>query len=768
MRRRFPFRSCPPTAPIRWLRRGVVSAIVMLVTAWMAMHFVPLPARLLAPPPPATSFEDCQGRPLRTVTQADGFDRPVPYEGLPRALVEATLAAEDRRFWDHHGIDWRASTRALIDWVRHRRVVSGGSTITQQVIKLCEPRPRTVPTKLKEAVQAWRLEQLWDKPRILAAYVNRLDYGNLCLGPAEAARFYFGKPLAEITVPEAAFLAGLPQAPGRLNPVRHPDRARKRQQWILGQMARNGFLSESEAAQFRNTPLTFAPPTRPFAAPHFVDLVIARAAATGTPLPSGPCRTTLNLEWNRFAEQTLRHQLGRLRHEQVQDGAVVVIENASGAVRALVGSGDFFAPGAGQVNGAWARRSPGSTLKPFTYLLAFERGDTPATVVADVPAEFPTPTGSFQPVNYNRQCLGPVRYRIALANSLNIPAVRVLDRLGGPAPLQRRLQDCGLTTLDRDPDHYGLGLTIGNAEVRLLELANAYAALARLGEFRPYRLRLDPAAEETVREAKRVAPAGAAWLIADVLADNEARALAFGPDSDLRFDFPVACKTGTSSDFRDNWAIGYTPKFTVGVWVGNFDGTPMHEVSGVTGAAPILHAVVEFLHDRVGTSWYAPPPGLQSCGVDPLTGHRLEISDPRAVTERFLASTLPPAAAPEDYDARGRVRLGAEYANWAASADNLIANRVVVDRARDAAGLRLVTPLPGAVFFLDPDLPDSSQWLPLRAEGATNLTWSSDTLALRQEPRGTAARLIEGRHRIVVEAAATGARVETWITVRRL
>lgn len=768
MRCWLPFRSYPSAAPARRLRCVVATAIGLILTAWLALHFVPLPARLLTPPPPATTFEDSVGRPLRAVAQPEGFERPIPYEGLPRALVDATLAAEDRRFWDHHGVDWRASTRALIDWVRHRRVVSGGSTITQQLIKLCEPRPRTIPTKIKEAVQAWRLEQLWDKPRILAAYVNRLDYGNLCIGPAEAARFYFGKPLAEITVPEAAFLAGLPQAPGRLNPVRHPDRARKRQLWILGQMARNGFLSDSEATLFRNTPLTFAPPARPFAAPHFVDLVIARAATSDPPLPAGGCRTTLNLEWNRFVEQTLRHQLGRLRHEQVHDGAVVVIENASGAVRALVGSGDFFAPGAGQVNGAWARRSPGSTLKPFTYLLALERGDTPATIVADVPAEFPTPTGSFQPVNYNRQCLGPVRYRIALANSLNIPAVRVLDRLGGPAPLQRRLRDCGLTTLDRDPDHYGLGLTIGNAEVRLLELANAYAALARLGEYRPYRLRLDPAADGSVAEKRRVAPADAAWLMADMLADNAARSLAFGPDSDLRFDFSVACKTGTSSDFRDNWAIGYTPEFTVGVWVGNFDGRPMHEVSGVTGAAPILHAVFEFLHERVGTSWYAPPPGLQTCGVDPLTGHRLAPGDPRAVRERFLDGTLPPAATPDDYDAQGRVRLGAEYAHWAASPDNLLAGRVVVDRSLDSVGLRLVTPLSGTVFFLDPDLPDSSQWLPLRAEGAAEMTWSSDSLALRQEPRGMAAKLVEGRHRIVVQATQSGARIETWITVRRL
>jgi penicillin-binding protein 1C len=252
--------------------------------------------------------------------------------------------------------------------------------------------------------------------------------------------------------------------------------------------------------------------------------------------------------------------------------------------------------------------------------------------VADVPTDFATSTGLFSPVNYDRHCYGPVRYRVALANSLNISAVKVLDSLGGAKPLLDLLRRCRLSTLTHADDYYGLGLAIGNAEARLLELANAYACLARLGVCRPYRLVPSARGQDT---GERVGDADAAWLIADILSDNDARAEAFGPESSLRFDFPVACKTGTSSDFRDNWAFGYTPEFTVGVWVGNFDGSPMRHISGVTGAAPILHDLFDYLHDQYGTSWYARPADIVDRGIDPLTG-KLS-SRPDAVNEKFIA-----------------------------------------------------------------------------------------------------------------------------------
>lgn len=478
-------------------------------------------------------------------------------------------------------------------------------------------------------------------------------------------------------------------------------------------------------------------------------------------------RTTVDLELNHFAEQALHRQLVRLRAEQVRNGAVVVIENATGEVLGLVGSEDYFAPAAGQVNGAWARRSPGSTLKPFTYLLAFEQGATAASVVADVPVEFPTPTGIFRPVNYDRRCYGPMRYRLALANSLNIAAVKVLDAAGGAEALQRRLQAFGLTTLERPAGYYGLGLTLGNAEVRLLELVNAYAGLARMGEFRPYRW-VTRTGQETPAIARRVAEAGAAWLIADILSDNRARTLAFGAESELRFAFRVACKTGTSSDFRDNWAIGYTPEYTVGVWVGNFDGAPMQRVSGVTGAAPILHEVFEFLHERHGTTWYPPPAHLEARAIHPVTGHVLKTPTPTALRESFLMPALPPEESDSDYDRAGRVRLPVEYRDWLAAGDSGLAGQAVVEAVAEPVRLRLIAPLPGSTYFLDPDLPESSRWLTLKADGAPGFHWECGTLELRHEGGKGSARLVEGRHELSLRDPTTGERRSTWIQVKRL
>ena len=380
---------------------------------------------------------------------------------------------------------------------------------------------------------------------------------------------------------------------------------------------------------------------------------------------------------------------------------------------------------------------------------------TPATVMADVPTDFATPTGIFSPQNYNRRFYGPVSLRHALANSLNVTAVKVLEKSGGAAALQRRLQQCGLTTLNAKANYYGLGLTIGNAETRLLELANAYATLARLGVHRPVRL-----LKTDSRSAEQIFDARHAWLLADILSDNDARAQSFGWDSALAFDFPVACKTGTSSDFRDNWAIGFTPEFTVGVWVGNFDGSPMREVSGVTGAAPVMHTVMVEMQRRFDTTWYARPNGIMSAKVHPLTGKQSRHGD----AEWFLENNLPPKEKSTDRDAAGRVKLGAEYAEWFASRDNTLGNRAVLDPAR-AAAVRVLSPLPGTVFFLDPDLPATSRQVRLRVTAA-NARWTSGTLKCIAREDGVFARLQPGRHRLT--AIVNGQRLETWIDVEEL
>ena len=780
----------------RWVLRVFLACILLTFAAWGALHLVPLPAGLEHPPSPSILLTDSRGEILRELPIEGHYARPpLSFDQIPVALRQATIAAEDKRFYSHGGVDVLALGRALAGQFGLRRAGerrSGGSTITEQLIKLSHPRPRTVWTKLVEATQALRLEQVWTKDQILAAYLNRLDYGNLDLGCAQAARHYFGKRPMDLSTAEAAFLAALPQSPTRLNPYRHFERAQTRQQWVLQRMDDDHSLPVDELARARVEPLRLSTRSRPFEAPHFVERILAnggRVALAATPSTHGEVRTTLDLGLNHFITDALHKHLAGLRAEHVGNGAAVVIDNRTGGIIALVGSVDFFSPRGGQINGAWARRSPGSTIKPFTYLLAFERGATPADVVADLPAEFPSRGAIYKPENYSHRFYGPMRLRPALANSLNISAVKVLaEKSGGPPALLQRLRDCGVTTLPFAADHYGLGLTLGNSEARLLELTNAYASLARLGEYRSCRWLLGNRDQHPIT----LTDPCSAYLIADILSDNAARALSFGVDSNLRWEFPVACKTGTSTDFRDNWAIGYTPEFTVGVWVGNFDGRPMVGVSGVTGAGPLLHEIFERLHAQRGTSWYTSPTGIVERTVHRVTGHLLDAAHahgPDAILERFSVAHLPSNEQVSDYDQQGRVCLPSEYANWLASGDNWLAGQaVVVNNAAEIAtqhtgsvtvdpsgvatdgsnSLAVVSPMPGTAYVLDPDLPPSSRLLDLRVKGCATPSWASDTLECRLVNGQPVAVLREGRHILRVQDLANGHWRETWIMVKPL
>lgn len=750
----------------KWLRRGIQLSLWLIASAgflWLgsqlAIAWVPLPATLFQPFPENIELIDRHGESLRSgLFEGRQFHRQFKLTEVPPHLIEATLAAEDRRFRNHHGVDWTAVARATKDLAKKRRVVSGASTITQQLIKIHQPRPRTFVTKVLEAIQALRLERQWSKEQILEAYLNRLDYGNLCFGADTAAQFYFQKPIKDLSLSESALLAGLPNSPSRLNPAKHPLRARARQRLVLERMLRNGILNEAQYQSAIAQQLSIKP-SRHLEAAHFFDWVTGQGVARRFP-NQGEIRTTLDLQLQRVAESSLRDQMRKVNSLRIQHGAVVVIDNQTGNLLAMVGSPDYRAIEGGQVNGALAPRSAGSTFKPFTYALAIERGMTPATVIADIPSEFATPTGLFRPENYDRHCSGPIRVRVALGNSLNIPAVKSLAAAGGPETLRDALIRCGLTTLNRDATHFGLGLTIGNAEARLLELANAYSCLARLGIYKPVRvIDSDPS------QSWRVFDARAAYLVAEMLSDNGARTRTFGFDSPLAFSFPVACKTGTSSDYRDNWALGYTPEFTVGVWVGNFDGSPMGKVSGVTGAAPVMHGIIQHLHERFGTSWFSRPEGIVEAVIHPVTGHRLLNPSSRAdaVTELFLAENLPPMESASDYDESGRILLGAEYARWLQSADNHWGTSVAIAGLSPSTAVRVISPLPGSKYYIDPDLPDSGRMLPLQLNLQGKSNWHSDTLQCLVENGAGYAILKLGRHRLL--ANFDGRCVETWIEV---
>lgn len=745
----------PRTARHRsWIAWGVVAFAAII---WHALPWAfPLPEALLVPRPVSPAYLARDGSPLRQLLDETG-QRSAPevsFFDLPPALIDATLAVEDQRFFHHDGIDYRAVLRATWDNLRAGRIVSGASTLPQQLVKISSPpQRRTLWRKFVEAQQARRLVREWPRTRILATWLNRVSFGNLLTGCQAASQGYFNKPLGDLTLAECALLAGLPQSPARLNPLRYPERAKARQRHVLARLLAENLIDAPAHQRADAQPLVYAPFHGGFAAPHAIDLLRQHS---GAPSPASPLRTTLDARLQRRVEQVLTSRLAGLRDRHVTQAAAVVLDNATGDVLALAGSRDFFSPEGGQINGAWMAHSPGSALKPFTYLLALERGLTPATVIPDLPVVFPTPTGPYRPENYNGRCFGPVTLRDALGNSLNIPAVKTLESIGGAAVLLSTLQNLGLTTLTEPPEHYGLGLTLGNAPVRLLELATAYSTLARLGQHRPWRLlETDPAPPPVERFS-----ATHTWLIADILSDNQARLLTFGPRSPLRLPFRVAVKTGTSSSYRDNWALGYTPQHTVAVWAGNFDRTPMQGVSGVTGAAPILADLFTELRDRFGpSSWFTPPAGIESARIDPRTGKVLTAQSPSvrlSRSEHFASGSLPPPATSTDYDSEGRALLSPEYADWITTRDNPLAGLVALasPEASPADPPRILQPLDGNVYHLDPDLPGGGRLLSLRASAdTTGLAWTSPTLRLSRQGSRWTAELLPGTHVLHLHSA---------------
>src|SRR5246127_2934739 len=623
------------TRPIALLSTSAVIVILGSVALEIAWRLTPVPLGLTKSPPESVEFVDRTGKPLRRILQDQRIYRSrCSLSDVSPNAIAATLSAEDKRFRVHGGVDVVAILRALSEAVRTGQIRSGASTITQQLVKLSDPNSdRGVWGKLTEAWNALSLERHWNKDRILEGYLNRLDYGDLQVGLASASTDYFEKPPRDLSAAEAAFLAGIPQAPSRLDPFKHFDAAKARQRWVLGRMHLNGFLDDAAYARALVEPRRLRQHDRDFEAPLFVDLLLERRGTL--PPEGGVVKTTINLSLNRWIDDVIARQLQKLVDKHVTAAAAVVIDNSTGEVLALSGSGDYFEPGTGQINGAWNARSAGSALKPFTYIRALEQGAFPGTVVADVPTDFPTETGLYHPNNYNHRFYGPVTLRFALANSLNVAAIKVLERTGGPQTLYETLQRAGITTLGHPAAYYGLGLTIGNGEVRLLELTNAFASLARLGIYRPFRLLLHPQGElaKFIAPSHRIFDERAAYLLADMLSDNQTRAATFGLNSYLSFDFPVACKTGTSSNYRNNWTVGFTPEWTVGVWVGNPDNSAMRGITGVTGAAPIFREVMLHMHEERGASWYQEPSGIEHCYIDPLTGRRVSSEQPRAVQE---------------------------------------------------------------------------------------------------------------------------------------
>jgi penicillin-binding protein 1C len=600
-----------------------MTALIAVGLAVLAFAIRPIGPRAFSGGANALTFEDRTGVALGTVLARDTEHAVrVPLRQVSPRFLAAIVATEDARFDHHLGVDPIALGRAAWQLGRTRHVVTGGSTITMQLARLRYDLPRTFVGKIGEMVLARRIEAGTPKGAILEAYVNRLPMGGDLTGVEAGARTYFGTPASELDLARAALLAALPNDPVRLDPYAHRAALEARRRDVLARMVATGAVSADDAARAAAERVDVLPRSDGIAAaPHLLFRLAGGVAPDATRV-----RTTLDGGLQAFVENATRQVVGDLSERRARDGAAVVLDNRDGAILAYVGSADYFArAGAGKNDGVVALRQPGSTLKPFLYELAFERRIVrPTTILADVPATYGLPgSHAYSPGDYSDRFAGPVRARIALADSLNVPAVRVLSGVGVASFLER-LRALGFRHLTKDADHYGLGLALGDGEVTLEELAEAYAAIANDG--RPVRVHAlaeaGGVASDTARDAARIGEASEWSLVTDVLADAHARARAFGVASLLRTSFPSAVKTGTSSDFRDTWTVGFTRDYTVAAWVGNFDGAPMQRVSGVTGAAPLWNRIVRHLAERAPPAAFAPPHGYARKPMCATTGVR--------------------------------------------------------------------------------------------------------------------------------------------------
>lgn len=628
--------------------------------------------------PDATKIYDRTGRLLYEVLDPRAGRRTrVPLSDLPPNLQHAVTAVEDSNFYQNPGVDLVGVTRALWQNIRAGQIVSGGSTITQQLardllLSKDESASRTVTRKLREMVLALRLTQTYSKDKILEMYLNEAYFGQLSYGAEAAARTFFGKPARDLDLAESSLLAGLIQSPAAYNPLVDLDAAQRRQQVVLDLMVKHGYISDRDERLALAEPLHFVgqDPNNPgdpsaLLAPHFVtyvrNLLEAQYGAEAVNHGGLSVVTTLDLNLQQRAEAIVKYNVGELarrtREEgapdyNLHDAALVALRPDTGEILALVGSADYAdAAIDGAVDVALANRQPGSAIKPITYATAFSQDLTPASVVSDVPTTFLTKENEpYEPLNYDRTWHGPISLRTALATSSNMVAVKVLDHVGVDA-MVKTAKALGISTFD-DSDRFGLALTLGGGEVKLLELTAAYAAFANGGK------RVEPVAILSVandrdpesasrlpppapRSSQRAISPQVAYLLNDVLSDDGARIPAFGEDSVLNLSRPAAAKTGTTTDFRDNWTVGYTPDLAAGVWAGNADNEPMYKVSGIAGAAPIWHDFMEQALNGIPPHDFPRPDGLVDVEICETSGLLPTQYCPRLRTEVFIKGTEP-------------------------------------------------------------------------------------------------------------------------------
>jgi penicillin-binding protein 1C len=581
-------------------------------------------------------FYDRNGVLIRECVNENG-DRAIwiDMENISTHVIDAFIAAEDKRFYSHSGIDYIAAGRAVIQNIMGVSVKSGASTIDMQLARIVNRHPRNLFGKILQLYDTVKLEKYLDKQTILLNYLNRTSYGGGIIGIETASIYYFNKHCINLNIAESAFLAGLPNSPFLYNPVTNFKEAKKRQEFVLKRMRDTNKISglEYKNALDQNVIITGSN-VKPEAI-HFTDYVMSFKPG------SGNIKTTLDLEMNNQIESMIRDHVSFLKTGGLTNASCIVLDNESGDILAMVGSSDYWNKDAGSVNGSFVKRQPGSTLKPFTYALAFEKGFTPLTVVPDVKTDYTGPDKKrYIPKNYSDRYYGPVLLREALGRSLNVTAVRLANAVGIDLLLET-YRKAGLVSLDRSYEYYGLGLTLGDGEVTLLELAQSYALFARDGISCRSRCLL----KDEIFKGQRVFSSEVCFLITDILSDENLRIQAFGMNNPLILGFPISIKTGTSSNWRDNWVIGYTKKHTIAVWAGDFEGQPMNQLSGVIGAGPLFNKIARFVstyQSKQDISFYDNvPPGIEKIAVCTISGLTPTKYCPNTISSFVLSEDVP-------------------------------------------------------------------------------------------------------------------------------
>ena len=679
--------------------RRFVFLLLLAIAVAPAGAAVPTPAQVKAAYQPSSArLLDRHGVPIESVRIDMRVRRLAwtPLADISPALGAAVLQAEDQRFMAHGGIDLRAVGQAAWDNLFRDRP-RGASTITMQLAGLLDAELRAGASgrswsqKFNQALAARDIEAGWSKAQILEAYLNLANFRGELQGVAAASRALFGKAPSGLDASESSILAALLRGPGAA------PRAVARRACAL---ARELKLSVACTSLEWQTEVALG---RPAAAAlrESAPQVARKLLGSG----GQDVRSTLDAGVQRFALDSLRRHLRELNERNVGDGAVLVIDNASGELLAYVGN-----TGRSEVDGVAALRQAGSTLKPFLYQLALERRLlTAASLLDDSPIDVAGEAGLYVPQNYDRQFKGYASVRTSLASSLNIPAVRTLLLLG-PERFHGRLQELGITSLTEDAGFYGPSLALGSADVSLLELTNGYRTLANGGLAGSVTLR--PRAPERKRRAMEE---GAAWIVGDILSDRGARSPTFGLRSDLATAYWSAVKTGTSKDMRDNWCVGYSDRYTVGVWVGNFDGQPMWDVSGVSGAAPVWRDVMDYLHRDAPAHQGAAPKGLVRREVRYAPAHEA------VRQEWFLRGTETP---------------------------------LIEAVAQEARAPKIVYPVDGSILAVDPDIPASRERVLFQAQAGRGLHWRLDEETLGPADAALPWRPRVGAHRLDLLDAA--------------